>query len=58
MQGILLQSYWLSFVSCSNTVNILNTSDADGLAYLQCTESCTQPALKEEIIPAGRLKKE
>lgn len=38
--------------------NSLNTGDVDGLAYLQCTESCTQPALKEETIPAGRLKKE
>ena len=25
---------------------------------LQCTECCTQPALKEETVPAGRLKKE
>lgn len=58
MQGILLQSDRFSFVSWSSTINILNTSDVDGLAYLQCTESCTQPALKEETIPVGRLKKE
>lgn len=32
-------------------------SRVEGLC-LQCTECCTQPALKEETIPAGRLKKE
>lgn len=57
MQGILLQSYLTLNCQLSQYSN-LNTSDVDGLAYLQCTESCTQPALKEETIPAGRLKKE
>ena len=57
MRGILPQCERPSFVNCPVKQH-LTRRGVDGPAYLQCTECCREPALKEEAVPAGRLKKD